>query len=578
MFKRYAKLYQRFRPRKSILTKKANEQAFFRNGEYGIWLFAGALACCVTLVSAVMILILVKGFAHFMPRALYAFEIRHGEETLALVGEIVSEETVPRAQLVGSGYKPQTDADFYERTLVKVGNREYGSDFVWVVREGILSQTRPKELMTIERREYGNFYGYPIAMTTGTEDATRYDLHSMQPAEWYRLLRTNTQRATRLVARAYGLEKGDLGKINYGIEKLRLRVRRLELQREASPQALAAIAQERNALQARYAVLAAELDSIHQQLARDTLIMQAADGTEVRIPFARIVRLYQPNRLNLFAKIRIYGVRLVEFITGDPRESNTEGGIFPAIFGTVMMVLLMTIFVLPLGVIAAIYLYLYAKQNRLTRMVRIAVNNLAGIPSIVYGMFGLGFFVYTIGGSIDRLFYPEALPSPTFGSGGILWASLTLALLTLPVVIVATEEGLVRIPRNLTEGSMALGATRLETLLKISLPVASPAIMTGMILAIARATGEVAPLMLVGAVKLAPSLPLDANFPFIHAERKFMHLGFHIYDIGFQSPNIEAARPLVYATAALLILIIIILNSTAVYLRNRLREKFRNLN
>ena len=578
MSKTRGKIHQRIVRRDGATTKSATKPSFFRNGEYGIWLFAGALACCVTLVSAVMILILVKGFAHFMPRALYAFEIRNGEETLALVGEIVSEETVPRAQLIGSGYKPRVDADFYERTLVKVGNREYGSDFVWVVRDGIASQTRPKDLMTIERREYGNFYGYPIAMTTGTEDPTQYDLRSMPPAEWYRLLRTNTRRAMRLFARAHDLERDDLGKINYGIEQLRLRARRLELERQASPQALAAITQERNALQERYDALAAELNSINQQLARDTLIMQTADGKEARIPFARIVRLYQPNRLNGFARMRIYAVRLVEFITGAPRESNTEGGIFPAIFGTVMMVLLMTIFVLPLGVIAAIYLYLYAKQNRLTRMVRIAVNNLAGIPSIVYGMFGLGFFVYTIGGGIDRLFYPEALPSPTFGSGGILWASLTLALLTLPVVIVATEEGLVRIPRNLTEGSMALGATRLETLLKISIPVASPAIMTGMILAIARATGEVAPLMLVGAVKLAPSLPLDGNFPFIHAERKFMHLGFHIYDLGFQSPNIEAARPLVYATAALLIMIIVILNFTAVYLRNRLREKFRNLN
>ncbi|MCZ8074839.1 MAG: ABC transporter permease subunit, partial [Paucibacter sp.] len=204
-------------------------------------------------------------------------------------------------------------------------------------------------------------------------------------------------------------------------------------------------------------------------------------------------------------------------------------------------------------------------------------NNLAGVPSIVYGVFGLGFFVYFLGGNIDRLFFPEALPGPTFGSPGILWSALTLALLTLPVVIVATEEGLARVPRSVREGSLALGATKAETLWRTVLPIASPAMMTGLILAVARAAGEVAPLMLVGVVKLAPALPLDSFFPFLHLERKFMHLGFHIYDVGFQSPNVEAARPLVYATAMLLVVVIIGLNLTAIRMRNRLREKFKEL-
>jgi len=191
--------------------------------------------------------------------------------------------------------------------------------------------------------------------------------------------------------------------------------------------------------------------------------------------------------------------------------------------------------------------------------------------------FGVGFFCYGIGALIDSAFYAERLPSPTFGTTGILWSSLTLAILTLPVVIVATEEGLSRIPRSLREGSIALGATKAETLWRVVLPMASPAIMTGLILAVARAAGEVAPLMLVGVVKLAPSLPLDGNFPFMHLDRKFMHLGFHIYDVGFQSPNVEAARPLVYATSFLLVLVIVALNLTAINLRNRLREKYRAL-
>jgi phosphate transport system permease protein len=237
----------------------------------------------------------------------------------------------------------------------------------------------------------------------------------------------------------------------------------------------------------------------------------------------------------------------------------------------------MSVMVTPFGVVAAIYLREYAKQGIFTRIIRIAVNNLAGVPSIVYGIFGLGFFIYFLGGSIDQLFYAEALPAPTFGTPGLLWSSLTLAILTLPVVIVTTEEGLARIPRSLREGSIALGATKAETLWRVVLPMASPAIMTGLILAVARAAGEVAPLMLVGVVKLAPALPVDGNFPYMHLDRKFMHLGFHIYDVGFQSPNVEAARPLVYATAFLLVLVIVVLNLSAIRMRNRLREKYRSL-
>jgi phosphate transport system permease protein len=278
--------------------------------------------------------------------------------------------------------------------------------------------------------------------------------------------------------------------------------------------------------------------------------------------------------MGTFAKLRVYVSRVGEFVSQDPRESNTEGGIFPAIFGTVMMVFLMSFAVAPLGVLAALYLREYAKQGFLVRLVRIAVNNLAGVPSIVFGMFGLGFFVYVIGGSIDRLFYPEALPAPTFGTGGILWAALTLALLTVPVVIVAAEEGLAAVPRIVREGSLALGATKFETLRRVVIPAAAPGILTGMILAMARAAGEVAPLMIVGMVKLAPALPFDGKSPFLHLERKFMVLGFHILDVGFQSPNVEATTPLVFATALLLILVVTLMNLVAIALRNHLRRKY----
>jgi phosphate transport system permease protein len=239
-----------------------------------------------------------------------------------------------------------------------------------------------------------------------------------------------------------------------------------------------------------------------------------------------------------------------------------------------MMVFIMSIVITPLGVLAAFYLREYARQGSFVSAVRIAVNNLAGVPSIVFGVFGVGFFIYFVGHWIDRWFFPEALPTPTFGTGGILWASLTLALLTVPVVIVATEEGLAAIPRGLREASLSLGATKLETTLRVVLPAVMPSILTGLILAMARAAGEVAPLMLTGVVKLAPSLPIDGFWPFVHLDRKFMHLGFHIYDVGFQSPNVDAARPGVFATALLLLLIVVVLNLFAIGLRNRLRRKY----
>jgi phosphate transport system permease protein len=261
-------------------------------------------------------------------------------------------------------------------------------------------------------------------------------------------------------------------------------------------------------------------------------------------------------------------------LTTEPREANTEGGIFPAIFGTVMMVIIMSVVVTPFGVIGALYLREYARQGVIVRIVRIAVNNLAGVPSIVFGVFGLGFFVYGVGGTLDALWFSERLPTPTFGTGGILWASLTLALLTVPVVIVATEEGLAAVPREYREGSIGLGATKWETMWKVVLPSALPGILTGLILAMARAAGEVAPLMLTGVVKLAPALPIDGTWPFLHLDRKFMHLGFHIYDVGFQSPNVEAAKPMVYITTLVLILVVVTLNLTGIVLRNRMRRKY----
>lgn len=372
-------------------------------------------------------------------------------------------------------------------------------------------------------------------------------------------------------------KKKQIGSINYQFERLRLKQKSLELKGKWTDAAKKDHILKKTNLEKKYQGYQEQLAMLYKRIRTDSLIASESTGTELEIPLESVVHVIRPNSMNVFSKVGQYMAKFVEFVSEDPREANTEGGIFPAIFGTVMMVMLMAVIVTPLGVIAAVYLREYAKQGFTTRIIRIAVNNLAGVPSIVYGIFGLGFFVYILGGNIDALFYPEAAPAPVFGTPGLLWASLTLAILTLPVVIVSTEEGLSRVPKSIREGSLALGATKVETLWRTVLPMASPAMMTGLILAVARAAGEVAPLMLVGVVKLAPTLPLDGNFPFLHLDRKFMHLGFHIYDVGFQSPNVEAARPLVYATSLLLVMVIIGLNMFAISIRNNLREKFRAL-
>jgi phosphate transport system permease protein len=356
-----------------------------------------------------------------------------------------------------------------------------------------------------------------------------------------------------------------------------LKIKKLTMQDELTDELQQGFDEEKLALEKEYKVLYDDLMVKRALVDEDYIDVTDVNGKTQQIKIKDIVHVHQPNSMNLLQKVGHFFAMIAGFLVDEPREANTEGGVFPAIFGTVLMVLLMSIMVTPFGVVAAVYLREYAKQGAVTKLIRVAVNNLAGVPSIVFGVFGLGFFVYFLGGNIDRLFFPEYGSTPVFGTPGLLWASLTLALLTLPVVIVSTEEGLSRIPKAVREGSLALGATKFETIWKVVLPMSSPAMMTGLILAIARAAGEVAPLMLVGVVKLAPTLPLDGNFPYLHLERKFMHLGFHIYDVGFQSPNVEAAKPLVFASSFLLVLVIVVLNLSAIMIRNKLREKYRAL-
>lgn len=538
--------------------KLTRKEAF---GRSMTWLCGGALALNLLLVIGLLGLLLVNGGAYFWQRDLVRVTLDDGRR---LLGEVHEREAVRGSEVTDPTEVPT-------RLQLKVGNRDLtGFDFLWIEDASIESTETPGAAMMLERLEWGNFYGFPRQLRAGEEVLARGD--ELLPA-----LRRIHREKVELREEMRDLEKGAIGDVNYRMEQMRLAERKVELDDPPAAERerrLAEIARKTEPLQAEYDELAARLFELRDVLTHETLVMAAADGTEKAIPVGSIVRFVQPNRMGVLDKTALYASRLWEFVSDDPRESNTEGGIFPAIFGTVMMVFVMSIAVVPLGVLAALYLREYAKQGPLVRMVRIAVNNLAGVPSIVFGVFGLGFFVYLVGGTIDQLFYPEALPTPTYGTGGILWAALTLALLTVPVVIVATEEGLASVPRIMREGSLALGATKWETTWKVVVPAAAPGILTGMILAMARAAGEVAPLMIVGMVKLAPALPADGHFPFVHLERKFMHLGFHIYDLGFQSPNVEATKPLVFATAMLLIVVVTVMNLVAIAIRNHLRNKY----
>ena len=528
----------------------------FRKGEPMIWLTGAGLAVSLLMIFGLLGLVGWKGLGFFWPRPLVRIETADGRKIL---GDILSTEKMPAeaGQAVES------------RIRVKIGNRDLnGLDFRWIPLADITKRDTPKDALLLERQEYGNFHGFLREIRRGEEAVAGGDEKGLQ------LLSVLQQDLRSRFVDLNEKERKDVGAINALLEKERLRLRKAEL---AGASDLPAV---RIATEARIAELRKRYESERERLEttrRDTSMTSAvfadAAGREKTILMRGIVRIVRPNDLSWAGKASVYSSRIWEFVSGEPRESNTEGGIFPAIFGTVLMVVMMSLVSVPFGVVAALYLREYAVQGRVVRLVRIAVNNLAGVPSIVFGIFGLGFFVYGIGARLDELLFAEALPTPTFGTGGILWCALTLALLTVPVVVVATEEALAAVPAGMRHASLALGATRWQTVRRVVLPAAAPGILTGLILAMARGTGEVAPLMIVGVVKLAPTLPVDGVFPYLHLDRKIMHLGFHLFDVGFQSPNVEAAIPMVYSTTILLLLIVVALNLTAILVRNYLRRR-----
>lgn len=550
---------------------------WFRSGAPWVWLNAGAVALALLALLGILLLIGARGLAYFWPPALLQAELHRDGHRQVIAGEVIRRERLPLQQLQEAGLRLNSTDTEVSRTLLRGSTQAFShSDFFWILDRDLSGEHYPQQLAVFEPVRWGRVYGYLRELRSGGHTLLRRDESPDEEALWQAFAQ-RLQHTRTLQREVDRIERTRLGQINRQLEALRLKQRRLTLPGPVQQSELHALQQSHTRLEQEYARLQQHLHRLQTQIGQETLVVEMADGRTLTLAMADLVRAYRPNNMTLMEKLQHYGSRLWEFLTESPRAGNTEGGVFPALFGTVLLVLLMSLLVTPFGVLAAVYLHEYAHQGMLTRIIRIAVHNLAGVPSIVYGIFGLGFFVYFLGGNIDALFFPEVLPVPTFGTGGLLWASATLALLTLPVVIVATEEGLRTIPVSLREGALALGATRAETLWRVVLPAASPAMMTGVILAIARAAGEVAPLMLVGVVKLVPQLPVDSHFPYLHLDQKFMHLGFHIYDVGFHSANTEAAQPLVYATALLLLLVILLLNLSAIMLRSHLRARFRAL-
>jgi phosphate transport system permease protein len=522
-----------------------------RMGEPWVWLTAAGLTIGVCMAVGLFLLILIKGSASFWPNRIDLMEVEVNGQIEKIAGYVTQESQRRDAEGV-----------LHEEIQVFRGNRDLsGEAFKYIDRDKIVSTSRPESLLLVERLEYGPAIVTAVALET---PAGRIPAES---PDFEKSLNRTIAESAGARARLLRIERKQIGAISREMEALA----RAGRSGTVDPQT----AENRNLqLQKEFETLQKQVASIREELAGSRLIGSTADGRELIIQAGTLLGVFPSNRAGFFERVGETIHRVWRFLKDDPREANTEGGVFPAIFGTVVMTLVMSLFVTPFGVMAAIYLREYARQGLMVRIVRISVNNLAGVPSIVFGVFGLAFFVYFVGGGVDRMFFSDKLPTPTYGTPGILWASLTLALLTLPVVIVATEEALSAVPRGVREAALACGASKWQSIQRVVLPASLPGILTGVILAMARGAGEVAPLMLVGVVKLAPSLPIDDIAPFIHPERKFMHLGFHIYDLGFQSPDAEAAKPIVYATALLLILVVVTLNLTAILIRNRLKKRF----
>ena len=620
---------------------RRRRSSLFSHGEPMVWLTGGALVLSVLMVLGLLVLVITEGLATFWPGAVVSLTLEDGR---VLMGEVNRVEE-----------DPGSPAAITTRTMLRTGNFDVsGTHFTWVDDASVIKSEEPEWAVLFERISWGRFYGFPRAFIQDGEPV------ATDPAAAWALFEEHHDAVRGRLAGRKTLEEDEIGHLSARRERARLDLSEAVLEHgvesEQAVKARSRVEEVNRETEPEFKAIAARIEALNAENRRFALKVVTADGVEKTMPIEEIVRAFPPNRLGWAGKLGVYLSRGFEFLTAEPREANSEGGVAPAIIGTLVMTLIMCVLVVPFGILAALYLREYARAGVAVSAIRIAINNLAGVPSIVFGVFGLGFFCYIVGAWIDggptsplssgtwflylgiflamvmaavfatvyrsrRIptadggrkaltcavpllwagsallfltvlglnpffdgFYRAELPNPTFGKGGLLWASFTLALLTLPVVIVATEEALAAVPGSMREGSYACGASKWQTTWRIVLPRALPGIMTGIILAMARGAGEVAPLMLVGAVKLAPELPVSAldwtgsigPVPtlFVHSERSFMHLGFHIFDLGFQSQNSEAAKPMVFTTTLLLISIVVLLNIVSIWIRGRLGKRF----
>lgn len=646
------------RPRRpSARRRKRSRSSLLAHGTPMMWLTGGMLALAVAMIVALLGFVFTQGFSTFWPQPIVQIRTLDGKIYMGQVWETDSyrpEEYV--FKMMDPAYRDKARAvvdangGVSVRREINTANFELTqTHFNWVEDFMVAEQTEPQWAVLLERIG-GRFYGFPKAfLLDGKQVAEGPDAAWEQYGKYHDEVRERAEQRR-------SIEKDDIGYVNRRLEDARLAVKDAQIRHgENSPQYAAAmetLAEETAWGNGEFKRLTDRIEKLKAENDRYVLLMETAQGQEEKIRVADIVRGYPANQLGTGGKLSIYASRWWEYLSAEPREANSEGGVWPAILGTIVMTLLMSLAVVPFGVLAALYLREYAKGGIIVSIIRISINNLAGVPSIVYGIFGLIFFCYIVGGWIDggpEHVFQYALPTgrwflglglmaggsllggllwlanlpkrgetsshkralrivggvllasagvgmvgllattpffggfnqaelasgqPRFGKPALIWASFTLALLTLPVVIVATEEALSAVPNSMREGSYACGASKWQTIKRIVLPRAMPGIMTGMILAMARGAGEVAPLMLVGALKFTQKLPLDAYYPFLHADRAFMHLGFHILDVGFQSQNSEAGKPMVYTTTLLLITIVVVLNVLAIAIRSRLRKRF----
>ena len=529
-------------------------------GEPWVWFTGLGLIIGLGMVIGLLSLVILNGVTVFWAPQVPVAQVDDGR---TIIGQLAQ-----RRIRAGS----PADHPRYELQY-QVGLRELnGNSYLWVDESKIKSESFPADVLGLERVENGPAFVRPLSLRKSDGK-----LIAVTDTAFEAAFQAEVVAASAVREKLVEITRHRIGDVNEEMDKARVALRRAEDLKLADE-----IVDRRRqiaGLEERFASLQAEAKKVVEGGAVASLVSKDSAGREVIVPLTQVIRGWFPNRLDTWGRVQLFFARLGEFVFHEPREANTEGGLMPAIFGTLVMTVFMSLMVTPFGVITAIYLREYAQNGPVLRIVRISVNNLAGVPSIVFGVFGLGFFVYVLGGSIDQLFFADQLKynnnTPVFGTGGLLWCSLTLALMTLPVVIVATEEALAAVPRGMREASLATGASKWQTIRDILLPASAPGILTGVILAMARGAGEVAPLMLVGVVKLAPTLPFDGTAPFLHMDRKFMHLGFHVYDLGFQSPDSDAARPMVFATTLLLIVLVVCLNIGAIWIRNRLRARFK---